>query len=100
MPKARSPARPRHSRSPALRHFSVPVNHLATAGDGKACLTGTGTPAATSYNVMRSTVSGGFYTTLDNVMTQGLVNTGMTNGRSCHYVVTALNEGGKSGMSA
>jgi len=79
--------------------LSAPVNLVATAGDAQASLTWTTSPGATSYNVKRSTVSGGSYTTVGTVATPGFVNTGLTNGTPYYYVVTALNAGEETGIS-
>src|SRR6185312_16915383 len=46
---------------------------------------------ATSYNVKRSTTSGGPYTTIASPTTPGYTNTGLTNGTTYFYVVSALN---------
>jgi hypothetical protein len=62
-------------------------------------LTWTSSPGATTYNVKRSTVSGGSYATVGNVTTTSFVNTGLINGTPYYYVVTALNAGGETGIS-
>lgn len=80
--------------------LSAPVNLAATAGDAQATLTWAATPGATSYNVKRSTISGGSYTTVGTVPTPGFVNTSLTNGTPYFYVVTALNTGGESLISS
>ncbi len=80
--------------------LSAPVNLAATAGDAQASLTWTSTPGATSYNVKRSTVSGGTYTTVGTVPTSGFINTGLTNGTTYHYVVSAVNDGGENANSS
>ncbi len=79
--------------SPTL---AAPTNLAATAGDAQASLTWTASSGATSYNVKRSTVNGGSYTTIANVPTPAFVNTGLTNGIPYYYVVTALNAGGET----
>lgn len=78
---------------------SAPANLVATAANAGASLSWTGSVGATSYNVKRSTVSGGSYTTVGNVTTPGFVDTGLTNGTHYYYVVTAVNAGGESANS-
>ncbi|QJE96916.1 DUF642 domain-containing protein [Luteolibacter luteus] len=79
--------------------LSAPINLIATAGDAQASLSWAATPGATTYNVKRSTVSGGPYSTVGNVSTTSFVNTGLSNGTPYYYVVTALNAGGETGSS-
>ena len=49
---------------------------------------------ATSYNVKRSTVSGGPYTTVGSPGATSFTDTGLTNGTTYFYVVTAVNASG------
>src|SRR6185312_9374886 len=55
---------------------------------------------ATSYNVKRSTVSGSGYATVASPTIVSYMNTGLTNGTTYFYVVTAVSAGGESGNSA
>ena len=55
---------------------------------------------ATSYNVKRSTTSGGPYTTIaTGVTSTSFTNTGLTNGTTYFFVVSAVNASGESGNS-
>lgn len=55
---------------------------------------------ATSYNIKRSTTAGGPYTTIATAVTGTTsTDTGLTNGTTYYYVVTAVNSGGESGNS-
>ena len=51
---------------------------------------------ATSYNVKRATVCGGPYTTVvASPTTTSYTDTGLTNGTTYYYVVSAVNCGGR-----
>src|SRR5258708_1879389 len=53
-----------------------------------------------SYSVKRATVSGGPYATIvSGLATQTYTDSGLTNGTTYFYVVTASNLGGESGVS-
>ncbi|RYD67244.1 MAG: DUF642 domain-containing protein, partial [Verrucomicrobiaceae bacterium] len=80
--------------------MAAPTNLIATPGDAQATLAWTASPGAASYNVKRSTVSGGSYTTVGNVSSTNFVNSGLTNGTRYYYVVTALNGGEETAISS
>jgi cellulose 1,4-beta-cellobiosidase len=69
---------------------------VATAGDGRVTLSWTASVGATSYRVKRATVSGGPYTTVASPTTRSYINTGLTNGTTYYYVVSAVNTTGES----
>jgi fibronectin type 3 domain-containing protein len=50
--------------------------------------------------VKRATVSGGPYTTIATPTATSYINTGLTNGTTYYYVVTAANSGGESAPSS
>jgi hypothetical protein len=54
---------------------------------------------AASYNVKRSTVSGGPYTVVASATGNTYTDTGLTSGTTYHYVVSAVNAAGESGNS-
>jgi hypothetical protein len=61
----------------------------------------TGSTGATSYNVLRSTVSGsGYASVATGVAGTTYTNTGLTNGTTYYFVVQAVNANGASGNSA
>jgi len=78
---------------------SAPAGLTASAGNGQVSLSWSSSSGATSYNVKRSTVSGGPYTTVGSPTTTSFTNTGLTNGTTYFYVVTAVNSAGESGNS-
>ena len=82
-----------------IETVSPPTGLAATAGNAQISLSWTASSGATSYNVKRSAVGGGPYTTVTNVATTSYVNTGLTNGADYYYVVTALKNGAETGVS-
>ncbi|HYU32995.1 MAG TPA: M14 family zinc carboxypeptidase [Thermoanaerobaculia bacterium] len=64
----------------------------ATPGSGQISLAWTAASGATGYSVHRATVSGGPYTTIQSNWTgTSFTDTGLTNGTTYYYVVTATN---------
>ena len=62
-------------------------------------LSWTASSGAASYNVKRSTTSGGPYTTIASPTTTSYTDTGLTNGTTYYYVVSAVNAAGESANS-
>ena len=80
---------------------SAPTNLGATPGNAQVSLGWTAVSGATGYNVKRSTSNGGPYGNVaTNVTGTSFVNTGLANGTTYYYVVTAVNASGESGVSA
>jgi fibronectin type 3 domain-containing protein len=76
---------------------SAPTGLTATAGNAQVSLSWTSSSGATNYNVKRSTTSGGPYTTIATGITATTyTDTGLTNGTTYYYVVSAVNAGGES----
>ena len=78
---------------------SAPANLTATGGNQQVSLFWTASSNATSYNVKRSTVSGGPYTTVASPTTASYSDTTVSNGTTYYYVVTAVNTAGESANS-
>ena len=78
---------------------SAPTGLSATAGNAQVSLSWTASTGATSYNVKRSTTNGGPYTTVSSPAGTSYTNTGLTNGTTYYYIVTAVNANGESGNS-
>lgn len=75
----------------------APANLAATAGDAQVSLTWNAAPDATRYNVKRATVSAGPYTTVaTGVVSTSFNDTGLSNGTTYYYVVSAENSVGES----
>jgi fibronectin type 3 domain-containing protein len=83
--------------SPAVSAMScslpaVPIGLTATVGtSGQVALTWTASSGATSYNILRSTSSGGTYASVGTATTTSFTNTGLTNDTTYYYVVAARN---------
>ena len=78
----------------------VPTNVVASAGNGQVGLSWSASSGATSYNVGRSTTSGGPYTTIASPTATSYTDTAVSNGTTYYYVVAAANSAGTSGNSS
>jgi fibronectin type 3 domain-containing protein len=79
----------------------APAGLGATAGDGRVTLTWNAVSGATSYNVKSHTASGGPYLTrATGLQTPSYVDTGLTNGQTYFYVVSAQNAVAESANSS
>jgi fibronectin type 3 domain-containing protein len=78
----------------------APTGLEAIAGNAQVSLTWTASAGATSYHVKRGTTSGGPYTQVAVPTTSSDTDTGLTNGTTYYYVVSALNAVGESANSA
>ncbi len=86
--------------TPAGSPPSAPTGLTATAGNGQVSLTWNASAGATSYTVKRATVSGGPYGTIaGNLTTTAHTDTGLANGTTYYYVVSAVNAYGESANS-
>jgi Carbohydrate binding module (family 6)/F5/8 type C domain len=80
---------------------TAPANLQATPGNMQATLSWVASPGASGYNVKRSPTSGGGYTVIaTNFAGTGYTNTGLANGTTYYYVVSALNAAGESANSS
>jgi len=79
---------------------AVPAGLTATAGNAQVALSWTASADATGYTVKRATTAGGPYTNVATVTTTSYTNTGLTNGTTYYYVVSASNSMGSSANSA
>src|SRR5262249_36269273 len=78
----------------------VPTGLAATAGNAQVQLSWNASTGATSYNVKRATTSGGPYATVATVTGATFTNTGLANGTTYFFVVSAVNANGESANSS
>jgi fibronectin type 3 domain-containing protein len=78
----------------------APTEVVATAGNAQVSLTWAAGLTATSYNVKRSTTTGGPYTKISSPTATNFTDTGLTNGTTYFYVISAVNAAGESANSA
>ena len=79
----------------------APTGLVATAGNGSVALTWTASAGATSYSIYRGTASGGEGTTpVATTTSNSFTDTGLTNGTTYYYKVTASNSAGTSAQSS
>jgi len=80
---------------------AIPSGLSAVPGNTQVSLSWNSSLGATSYNLKRSTSSGGPYATIAPGITSTTYNnTGLINGTTYYYVVSALNSVGESGNSS
>ena len=78
---------------------SVPTGLSATAGNAQVALSWSTAGGATSYNVKSSTTNGGPYITIASPTTTSYTNTGLVNGTTHYYVVSATDGSNESSNS-
>jgi autotransporter-associated beta strand protein len=79
---------------------AVPTGLTATGGDAQVALGWNAVPGAESYNVKSSTTNGGPYVTvITNVTGLAFTSTGLANGTTYYFVVSAVNSLGESADS-
>lgn len=76
---------------------AAPAEVVAVAGDAQVTLNWTASTGATGYNVKRSaTGTGPFVAVAEGLSTTSFINTGLVNGTTYYYVVTATGTSGPS----
>ncbi|MHB8500166.1 MAG: glycoside hydrolase family 44 protein [Candidatus Acidiferrales bacterium] len=88
------------SATPAVLPPAAPSGLQATAGNAQVSLIWTASTGATSYHIKRGTTSGGPYTQVAAPTATSETDTGLTNGTTYYYVVSALNSVGESANSS
>jgi beta-glucanase (GH16 family) len=77
----------------------VPTGLSATVGGTQVVLSWSPSNGATNYNVRFATTNGGPYTTIGSTAATSYTNTGLANGTTYYYVVSAMNAFGESSNS-
>jgi hypothetical protein len=77
----------------------APANLAATAGNAQVALSWSASAGATSYNLYRGTSSTTLTLVQSGIGGTSVTNSGLTNGTTYYFQVTAVNGGGESGMS-
>ena len=85
--------------TPSAPAPGAPTGLSATASNAQVALAWNASTGATSYNVKRSTTSGG-ETLLTNVGTASFTDSGLTNATTYYYVVSAMLPTGESANSS
>ena len=78
----------------------APTGLMAAAGNTQVTLNWSASTGAVGYNVKRSALNGGPYSTIASTATTSYANGGLANGTMYYYVVSATNSVGESGDSA
>jgi hypothetical protein len=93
------PAAPAQSPAPA-QPPAAPAGLMATPANAQVSLSWSASTGASSYHVKRATTTGGPYTQISAPTATNFTDTGLTNGTTYFYVVSALNSTGESANSA
>jgi hypothetical protein len=78
---------------------STPSGVTATAADKQVSLSWNASNSATSYNIKRSTTHGGPYSQINTPTATNFTDTGLADGTTYYYVVSAVNSMGESANS-
>ncbi len=78
---------------------SAPASLSATPGDTQISISWSASAGAVSYNVWKSTVHGGPYSLLVSQAGTSYVDTGLTNGVTYYYTVSAVGQAGEGPMA-
>ncbi len=94
---------PQASASPTLGAPAEPTGLTAIAGNAQVTLSWTASSFATGYNVKRATATAGPYATIGTTTAPAVTYTdasGLTNGATYYYAVSATGAGGESSDTA
>lgn len=78
----------------------TPTGLTAAPGNGQVSLSWNASAGAAGYNIYRSTSSGGEILVDSGVTGTSFIDTGLSNGTTYYYQVTAVNSTGESGRSS
>jgi hypothetical protein len=83
-----------------LLYPTTPTNLTASAGNRQVRLMWTASPDAATYNIYRSTSTGAETLLKSGVIAASFTDSGLTNGTTYFYKITAVNAAGESAKSA
>jgi hypothetical protein len=83
------------SATPAAPPPAAPAGLTANVVDSQVALTWPTSSGATNYNVKRSTTNGNGYAQIVNTTGTNFTDSGLTNGTTYYYVVSAVNSAGE-----
>jgi hypothetical protein len=83
-----------------LNKLPAPANLAAAVGNALVDLAWDPVPGATTYTVLYGTADGGPYPTKQTNTVAGATVTGLSNGTTCYFVVTANDANGPSAVSS
>lgn len=95
-----SPLSAEVSATPQVPAPSVPTGVSATPGNSQVALAWSAVTGATSYKVYRGTATGTETVLVSGITSTGYSDTGVINGTTYFYRVSALNAGGESPLSS
>ena len=84
----------------ALSQPPAPTGLIATAGNASVKLSWNASTGATSYRLKRSLTSGGTYSVVVNTTFTDFTDSGLTNGTTYYYMVSALNSSGQQSANS
>ena len=84
----------------ATSQFPSPTGLVATGGNGQVSLSWTASTGATGYKVKSATTSGGPYTVVSTPSGTSYTDTGLSNGITVYYVVSATSGASESANSS
>ena len=84
----------------ATGQLAAPQNVATTAGASQIALSWTASSGATCYFVKRASASGGPYTIVGTTSATGYTDSGLTDGTTYYYIVTAISSISESAPSA
>jgi fibronectin type 3 domain-containing protein len=88
------------SATPQVSAPAAPGSLIITASNGQVTLAWAASFGATNYNVKQAIVSGGPYTTIASLNGTNYTETGLSNGVTYYYVVSAVSIGGEGANSS
>jgi fibronectin type 3 domain-containing protein len=92
----------RSAETSVLTYPAIPTGLVAAAGNGQVTITWNASPSAETYNIYRSTTSNGqgLSPIAIDITGNTFTDSGMVNGTTYYYKVTAVNDSGENAKSS